>query len=522
MRSFAALLAVAVSALATLVSTAAPANAHAVLVSSSPVDGVRLGTPPAVVTLTFDEVVRLVPNAAQVISTTGTRADDGTAHLSNDGSTIEIPLVRDLSRGSYVATWRVISADTHIVSGSISFGVGQDAGATAVTPPDLSRPLAVASDVARGVLYVGMILCIGVALVCRVLWTWALELARIRVLITVGWALIGLSTLAQFLLQGPQSLNRSWAATFSADALSDTLTSRTGLVLIARAAILAVLGFTLRGRGHRSRIWLAACAVGLAIAIVTDGHAGAGTQVWLATVVTAAHVVAMSVWLGGLIVLGVAVLPSGRLDGLRRWSLTAFACVSVLILSGEYQAWRQVRPLEAMWSTGYGLTLSIKLGIVAAMLVLAYAGQRRLDPKLLRRTVPAEMALGLAVIVATTALVSEAPARTTYGPPVALSAPLDSRSARIQLDTTRRGPTSIAVTALDADGRPLRALSVSGTLSSEEAGIASLKVTFAQSAGDQWDSSGAVVPLPGMWALNLSVEFSTSDAVATSTNFRVW
>lgn len=522
MRSFAALPAALALAFAILGLTAAPANAHAVLVASSPVDGARVESPPATVTLTFDESVRLIPAAAQVISTTGARADEGAAHLSDDATTIVIPLRRDLDRGSYAATWRVVSADGHIVSGSISFGVGQDAGVQPPVPADHSAPLTLAANIARGVLYVGLVLSAGVTLVCRTLWPWALGLRRMKALIFGGWASTVIATLAQFLLQGPQSLDTSWSAVFTDDALSDTLSGRTGAILVLRVSLLTALGFALRLQRRGSTTFLALSSVGVALTVALDGHAGVGEQAWLAITVTTIHVLAMTVWLGGLVVLCLAVLPARRVDNLRGWSVIAFGCVSALILSGEYQAWRQVRPVEAMWSTGYGITLSVKLAIVTAMLALAYRGQRRLDPRTLRRTVPAEMALGLAVVVVTTALVSQPPARTTYGPPVSLSAPLDDRSARVHLDTTRRGPTTISVTALDPGGHPVRVTSVSGTLTSEDAGIAALTVKFEPSTDDEWHSSHAVVPLPGSWTLKLVVEFSAADAIATAAHFRVW
>ncbi|WP_142270960.1 copper resistance CopC/CopD family protein [Mycobacterium sp. AT1] len=490
--------------------------------ASSPTDGARVASAPATVTLTFDESVRLVPAAAQVISTTGERADEGTAHLSADATTIVIPLRPELPRGGYAATWRVISADGHIVSGSVSFGVGQDAGAMPPAPPNRSGQLTLASDLARGVLYVGLVLAVGVSLVCRVLWPWALALARMRMLIAGGWASIAVATIAHFLLQGPQSLNASWSAVLTGDALSDTLFSRTGAILVLRAMLIAALGVALRLQRRGSTSVLAVCSVGVALTVAVEGHAGVGDQAWLATVITALHLLAMTLWLGGLVTLCLAVLPARRVDNLHRWSLIAFGCVSVLILSGEYQAWRQVRPVEAMWSTGYGITLSVKLAIVALMLALARLGQRRLDPRTLRRTVPAEIALGLAVVAVTTALVSQPPARATYGPPVTLSAPLDRRSAQVRLDTTRRGPTTISVKVLDAAGHPIRATSVSGTLSSEDARIAALNVKFERSADDEWHSSNAVVPLPGSWTLKLVVEFSTSDAIATAAHFRVW
>lgn len=533
MRRLPALLAGAVAAVVLGLSAAPPANAHAVLVSSTPVDGARLAAAPAEVTLTFDEAIRLVPGTALVIADDGARADTGAAHVSADGTTVVIPLRADLPTGSYAATWRVISADTHIVSGSISFGVGQDAHAPAAQAVERSRGLTLATDVAQGAVYLGFVLCVGVTFACATLWRWALALAWIRALIWAGWVLSTGATIAQFLFEGPRALGLGWAQIFAGAALADTLHSRMGALLIARAVILLFVAAMIRlivrhstaepPRSDRSAVTVfAACAIGLAVVVAAVGHAGAGDDAWLATPVTAAHLLAMAVWVGGLITLGAAVLPKRRVDSLRAWSLTAFACVCVLVLSGEYQAWRQVRPLEAMWSTGYGITLTVKLALVVAMLALAYIARRRLNPQRLRRTVPAATALGLAVVAVTTVLVSQPPARTTYGPPVSLTAPLGSRSAVIHITTTRRGPTSILVTALDTHGTAVAAASVRGSLSSRDANIAALAVPFSPALNKVWHSTYAVVPRAGWWTLTLTVEFSTSEAIVTTTRFRVW
>ena len=533
MRRFAALLAGAVAAAVLGLSAAPLANAHAVLVSSTPVDGARLDGAPAEVTLTFDESIRLVPGTAQVIADDGTRADTGAAHVSADGATVVIPLRADLPAGSYAATWRVISADTHVVSGSISFGVGQDAHAPPAQAVDRSRTLTLAIDTTQGVVYLGLVLCLGVTFVCATLWSWALMLGRIRALIWAGWALTTGATIAQFLFEGPHALGVGWAQVLSGAALSDTLHSRTGAVLVVRAVVLLLAAATIRriirhATGepprfdrHRVTVFVASAAA-LAVTVAALGHAGAGDDAWLATPVTAVHLLAMAVWVGGLITLGTAVLPKRRADNLRPWSLTAFACVCLLVLTGEYQAWRQVRPVEAMWSTGYGITLTIKLVVVTAMLALAYIAQRRLSPERLRRTVPAEAALGLAVVAVTTVLVSQPPAAITYGPAVSLTAPLEDRSAAIHLSTTRRGPTSIQVSTLDNHGRPVDAASVKGTLSSQDADIAALAVPFAPGPNKVWHTRYAVVPRAGWWTLTLTVEFSTREAIVTAAHFRVW
>ena len=130
MRSVAALLA----ALLALLLPAPLAHAHAVLVSSDPVDGATLPSSPSRVTLTFDEPVRLIPGAVQVISATGTKVDRGVRLLS-DNAAVELSLPPDLPRGSYTATWRLMSADGHEVSGSVSFGVQQAVDEPASAPP---------------------------------------------------------------------------------------------------------------------------------------------------------------------------------------------------------------------------------------------------------------------------------------------------------------------------------------------------------------------------------------------------
>ncbi|MGH3123597.1 MAG: copper resistance CopC family protein [Streptosporangiaceae bacterium] len=80
------------------------------------------------VRLTFDEPVGLIAADEQVISATGVRADTGRVRLAEGGTTIVLPLRPNLPRGTYSATWRVVSADTHMVSGSITFGLGVQPG----------------------------------------------------------------------------------------------------------------------------------------------------------------------------------------------------------------------------------------------------------------------------------------------------------------------------------------------------------------------------------------------------------
>jgi copper transport protein len=155
-------LAVSGGVAAAAVILAPAARAHAVLVSSTPVDGSRVSTQPVQVRLTFDEPVGLIPADEQVISATGARADTARVRLANGGTTIVLPLKPNLPRGTYSATWRVVSADTHVVTGSITFGLGVQPGAGVAAAPDHTGQLDATADVAEGLIYAGLVLLAGI------------------------------------------------------------------------------------------------------------------------------------------------------------------------------------------------------------------------------------------------------------------------------------------------------------------------------------------------------------------------
>ncbi|MGJ6126769.1 copper resistance protein CopC [Mycolicibacterium sp. Y3] len=510
--------------------TAPMAHAHAVLVTSTPIDGARLVSSPPSVTLTFDEPVRLIPEAVLVISDTGTRVDTGPS-LRSDGATIDLPLLPNLPRGSYTATWRVISADTHEVSGSISFGIGQDPSA-AGGAQSVDDRLGWISDAVRGLIYLGLVFGFGTGVCVALLWPWVFERRPARALVLLGLVLVGCATVLQLLLAGPRALGLDWAGVFDAAGLRQTLRGAAGAVASVRLIGIAAWTATLwrwwqsAGTGappYRLVLVGVGAALGVVGSVAVEGHSGVGADVWLAAPAAALHILAMSVWMGGLVVLTLFVLPSDRVDQLNRWSVTAFLCLVVLVLTGEYQAWRQVAPVEALWSTSYGITLLVKLIGVTAMVVLAYLGRRRLSRKVLRRTVPVEAVIGIGVLVVTTLLVAQPPARTVYGPPVALTAPLDAgRTVHIEVSSTRRGPIDIDLTVLDAGGTAVRVQNLAATLASTDAGIASLPVRWSPAIGSVWRSSYAVAPRPGTWTLNLTVGFTATEVITTTTTFHVW
>lgn len=103
---------------------AAPALAHAKLVTSSPADHASLPAVPKVISLTFNE--ELVPAFSKFELT---MPEHGMAiplktSVTKDGKTILGRPARPLTKGAYRIVWTAATADGHKMSGELGFKVG--------------------------------------------------------------------------------------------------------------------------------------------------------------------------------------------------------------------------------------------------------------------------------------------------------------------------------------------------------------------------------------------------------------
>lgn len=193
-----------------------------------------------------------------------------------------------------------------------------------------------------------------------------------------------------------------------------------GRVWTLRLGLLGVLGvllaLTRAARPQRAaHLTLAASAVAGAHlgALAWFGHAAAGEgparYVQLGSDV--AHLLAAGAWLGALpglvFVLGHRVAPAILLSMTRRFSALGLLSVSAILASGLVNAWYLVGDLPALFGTGYGQLLLIKLALFAFMVVLASVNRLALTPRLgadhlalgvLRRNAILETAAGIAIV----------------------------------------------------------------------------------------------------------------------------
>ncbi|WP_190199437.1 copper resistance CopC/CopD family protein [Streptomyces djakartensis] len=373
-----------------LLGGAAPASAHAALRSTDPDDGSVVRQAPRHVTLTFTESVGLLDDSFRIYGPDQHRVRTGEArHTDGRSDTARVGLPRKLTQGTYTVAWRVVSSDSHPVSGAFTFSVGKRTATSAQIGAGPSEdPLTGAlHDAARYLTYLAAALLIGAvafALLCRPADTSPLR----RPLVGAWWTLLG-STVVLLFLRAPYEAGAGPAAAFDASALLRTLGSRPGWALLARLVILLLTAvFLVRLAGSRERRRPAVLAAGTALAVAlaltwaAAEHASAGIQVPVAMTSSVLHLVATGVWLGGLVAL---LLTMRRVSGdvlrevVPRFSRIAFASVTVLAVTGLYQSWRGLGTLSALTGTSYGRLLLTKLVAVTVLLMAANYSRRWTD-----------------------------------------------------------------------------------------------------------------------------------------------
>ncbi|WP_245156066.1 CopD family protein [Nocardioides sp. 503] len=545
-RRVAHLVLVAVVALLVL-GTAAPASAHATLVASDPAEGAVLESAPERIGLTFDEAVAGVPDGVQVFDAEG---ESVASSSSVSGKELAVELGEDVGDGTLVVVWRVLSEDGHPISGSLSFSVG--APSARVTPPAQTT----ATDApwtlgaARVVGYVGLLLTAGLTVFTLLLLTPAVPAAARRrparvarlgaVAAALGW-LTGLPlTVAYQVGGGLDSLSRS--ATWSA--LPPTEYGVTAAVVLGSVVAVVLLGHGAPGRG-RGRAALGAGAVALAGPALT-GHTRAASPEALAVAADALHLVAGSVWLGGLVGLAL-VLPglTGRDaaggEVLARFSGVAAGVLAALTVTGVLLAWRIVGAWRPLVDTDYGLLLLGKVALVLVAVAIAAWNRFALLPRLQRavkrrdrdsgsrlvaRSTFAEAGVLLAVLLVTGVLVDESPEPeaaaasaadpTRGGPQVA---PLDDVTVEAELSPQAVGPTTLTLRLRDSTGAPAVFYEPPrARLFSEQVDLGTVPLTSTV-AGTH--TAQLVLPSPGTWRLQVSLRTGEFDNPVTYLEFVV-
>jgi copper transport protein len=587
---------------ALVVVLAAPASAHATLLSTDPSNGGVYTTPPKAVTLRFSEPVEVSLGGIRVYGSDRERVVIGSPEHPNGAQSEVTASLPKLDDGTYVVTWRVTSADSHPVEGAYTFQVGpkatlskgraQGVANALLASTGGSKTVGVVYGIDRALVFAGLALLIGGVAFLVGVWPRGRDQRRAAQVVWAGWITLLVTTVLGIALEGVYAAGLPLDDIFDTGVFRDVLDTRFGKVALVRVALLFVavplLRVLLRRRPAAEhplpRWWkVSAFVVGAGLAVTPGlaGHAGTGIQTGLAIPADLVHVAAMACWLGGLVMLCVAVLPRRDVDELRavlpRYSALALGAIVALIVTGAYQAWRQVGSIDALKSTDFGKLLIAKLVAFAALIVAAAFSRevvnRRFrdlpsdhepvpsaDPVLvgaggggvaagggvpprdgapvdeddewdepsddeevgrLRRSVWVEVLIAAVIIAITALLVNAAPARSQETEPVSLT--LKSSQVWVYVDVAPgvAGPNDMHFTALPTGGGPATVSDMTVQLTRPGEDLPPFAVPLQKLGAGHYYSPLYDIPYPGKWQMTIRVQLGATDEAVLTSPFSV-
>jgi copper transport protein len=263
-------------------------------------------------------------------------------------------------------------------------------------------------------------------------------------------------------------------------------------------------------------------------------------------VADAAHLGAVSIWLGGLVMLFgfllrrandrelVAILPI--------WSGWAMFAVTVLVLAGTAQALVNIGTVSALTDTTYGRLVLLKVGLLAVVIGLAAYSRRMVNlhfvpievdeddeeeadeeadktpaRRRLRISVISEVAIAVVILGLTSALVQTTPAKiaqanatTPIGP---YSETLSSKLFKLEVDVdpATKGVNIIHLYAFKPDqSGPQTVVQWTGTAALPSQGIEPIDIPILGIEPDH--ASGQILlPTAGTWSLAFTLRISDID-----------
>lgn len=537
------------------------ASAHAVLESTDPADGAVLPESPAQVTMTFNETITLAAHGTSLLDGQGKQVPADIVAVDN---TVRITPTAAVADGSYIVTWRVISADTHPVSGGITFAVGAPS-ATSVEAPDQAtdRPVTVVRLIIETLRYIGILGFAGLLYFAVFIAGSALGAsegltARIR-RITRSLAA---TAIAAAVLMVP--MERLWQDGDGLPSLlSPSLWRQAILDPAAVAALLITTGIIAAWIGSRRQL-ATVTAAGLAVtlgALIVEGHTRSYGPAYLTVPADLLHVTTAALWFGGLIgltivlVTGTDARPTATAAAVDRFSTIAAWLVTALTVAAIVLWWRIAGSITGLWTTDYGRLVLIKIILAAIVSAVAAWNRYRLVPSVtgrgrrrssppndeapvtasrdraltrLRRAVTAEVVILVAVIGVTAVLTSETPtppAGAVADQPASttVTAGEEDLIATFVITPAAVGINSVHLSLADDAGRPVttyNGLPPDLTVTLKGTTIGPFRHELVPIGRDSFEAT-VDLPLPGTWMFSLVVRTGEFDSPTVSTEVTV-
>ncbi len=295
--------------------------------------------------------------------------------------------------------------------------------------------------------------------------------------------------------------------------------------------------------GRSSRLVSVTGAVLCAAAVLAipgaAGHAGQTSPRGLSLFLDWLHLASGSVWIGGLVgllVLWFTLSPARRVAALTvcvpRFSNVALPSVLALLATGIAATIIHMPTVDALWKTGYGQAIIVKIAILTAAIGLASINRLRSKPRLiaargdpeqgapaaslLRRTLAGEAFLVAGAVFAAALLSSLAPpppafaeqdaAIASVGPGV-VARTVERAGYKLQVlvsPNKAAAPDSFEV-KITKNGQPVRGADVTLTFNHTEMEMPQQEYQLKETSPGVYSRAAPALVMVGKWALAFNV-----------------
>lgn len=377
--------------------------AHAVYVDSSPKAFQSISVPPGEVSVLFSEPIEIAYSRISVIGPDGNTVNtNDVRNIDGDTASIAASLQPGLPEGVYTVSARVLSAiDGHVTEETFTFGVGV-ASPGQGTSGQQRDILSLEESFSRFPGMAGQVIVVGA--VFGMLWLWkpiarvpwlSSAIAPMRVaidksmlkLVIIGIGLVIASGVAMIMVQ---------AISLGAG-IPEAISTKFGNVWMTRmlqSSILMVITVAVYSKVSRNNVsptkaeMFAILILGLAVLVTSSliAHAAATEQAG-PIVLDFFHNAAASIWIGGVILLGIVVMPKVlalRDENTRsaavsilipRFSMLVVAILGIAVITGPVLLFALESDLSLTLASIYGQVLAVKLALAGVMVAMGAYSQ---------------------------------------------------------------------------------------------------------------------------------------------------
>ncbi|NBO97986.1 MAG: hypothetical protein EBV13_04575 [Actinobacteria bacterium] len=382
--------------------------------------------------------------------------------------------------------------------------------------------------VARWLSFLGVMVLVG----AMILATRIAVASRIDRIIFGAWLVAVVGSVCVLLLQAPYALGQAMSVGETFDAVDDVLRTRLGTWLVVRGVILLVFLLLIWRRDlHYKPIYRMLASlfgVGLFATFSISGHPGMRQFSALSIGTDIVHYLCVSAWMGGLVTL---VLLGRKWQSesprvIAWFSFTATVSMPIMVATGVAQAWRMMDGLQNIFSTTYGVVLSVKvllvlLAIAAGTRARQLFKAKRVEQQDLKKikfskTIITESVIGVVVLAVTAILVSVPPLSVIGAAPFEATIVQANVIADIRITPARVGEVEVHVVLSPPGGALQSITTATARVSLATQAIPPIPVDL-RLVGKNHFQAKLLLPRAGDWLFELFVEPEAGTSLRFST-----